>query len=472
MWEAMGAGILDGMIDFESNANELKHFFGLSYQNAIMVIKKRKTETYYEIGHMKKEGEHGLEFFSNERKIEQLFAEEKKVWKTTQKFIDDFYQIDIQKVSKEELVELFESTMKEFQTVYGLYHASQPQCFEKFIDSIKNELLNLNLDELEVFLELSTPTELSIIAKENIDRKKMFIKVLKGELKEPLVKEHLKKYEYLQASEVIRPWKEKDIIESFNQNKKTIEELEEEINEQLESLEKLKQKQKETIEKNNISKELQEKFSILKHFGNSRLETRYYWSALIWPYVSCYEEIGRRNNVMNEIMDYTIEETKKLCLTGEKVDENVLKERFDFGVVLLENGKIRILSGKEAEAFVEKNIPKEEISDKVQGMTANKGTIEGIVRVITFEENIFEQMKNMKRGEILVVGQTRPFLLPAIEKASAIIADEGGITSHAAIVSREIGVPCIVNTHNATRVFKNGDKIRVDADKGIAEKID
>jgi len=58
----------------------------------------------------------------------------------------------------------------------------------------------------------------------------------------------------------------------------------------------------------------------------------------------------------------------------------------------------------------------------------------------------------------------------ACRKAAAIVTDEGGITSHAAIISRELGIPCIVGTGIATKVFKDGDRITVDADKGIAKK--
>ena len=129
------------------------------------------------------------------------------------------------------------------------------------------------------------------------------------------------------------------------------------------------------------------------------------------------------------------------------------------------------MQGKKANAFYEKNVPKESNADFVKGMIASKGVAEGIAKVIRFDENIVEQMNSMKRGQILIAGQTRPILMPAIEKASAIVTDEGGITSHAAIVSREFNIPCIVGTHNATRIFKDGDRILVDANTGIVKKV-
>ena len=66
---------------------------------------------------------------------------------------------------------------------------------------------------------------------------------------------------------------------------------------------------------------------------------------------------------------------------------------------------------------------------------------------------------------------TRPEFLPLMKKAKAIITDEGGITCHAAIVSRELGIPCIIGTKIATKVLKDNDLVEVDAEKGIVRKI-
>ena len=67
---------------------------------------------------------------------------------------------------------------------------------------------------------------------------------------------------------------------------------------------------------------------------------------------------------------------------------------------------------------------------------------------------------------------TRPQIVHLCQKAAAIVTDEGGITSHAAVVSRELDIPCIINTSNATSVLKTGDMVKVEADdKGIVKII-
>ena len=80
-------------------------------------------------------------------------------------------------------------------------------------------------------------------------------------------------------------------------------------------------------------------------------------------------------------------------------------------------------------------------------------------------------MSKMKPGDILVSKATNPNVVPAMKIAGAIITDEGGITCHAAIISRELKIPCVIGTKIATQVLKDGDKVEVDANNGIIKKL-
>ena len=104
---------------------------------------------------------------------------------------------------------------------------------------------------------------------------------------------------------------------------------------------------------------------------------------------------------------------------------------------------------------------------EIKGTPAFAGKAQGTVRII----NRASDLKKMKLGNILISTATSPDLLAAMKKASAIVTDEGGITCHAAIVSRELGIPCVIGTKIATKVLKDGDKVEVDAAKGIVKKI-
>ncbi len=74
-------------------------------------------------------------------------------------------------------------------------------------------------------------------------------------------------------------------------------------------------------------------------------------------------------------------------------------------------------------------------------------------------------------GDILVTTMTRPDFMQLMRKAKAVVTDEGGIICHAAIVSRELGIPCIIGTKNATKILNTGDQIEMDLKTGIIKKI-
>jgi pyruvate,water dikinase len=99
----------------------------------------------------------------------------------------------------------------------------------------------------------------------------------------------------------------------------------------------------------------------------------------------------------------------------------------------------------------------------VRGLGASPGMGMGKVKIVRSSKEI----KNMDRGDVLVTEMTTPDFVPGMKKASAIITDTGGMTSHAAIVSRELGVPCVVGTGNATATLKDGMEVSVDGSHGI-----
>ena len=103
-------------------------------------------------------------------------------------------------------------------------------------------------------------------------------------------------------------------------------------------------------------------------------------------------------------------------------------------------------------------------SNIIKGQIANKGKVSGTVKVII---DIDRESQKLDNGDILVTGMTRPEFVPLMKRAGAIVTDEGGITSHAAIVSRELNKPCIIGTKISTQVLKDGMRVEVDADKGV-----
>ncbi|MBC7104416.1 MAG: phosphoenolpyruvate synthase, partial [Firmicutes bacterium] len=105
----------------------------------------------------------------------------------------------------------------------------------------------------------------------------------------------------------------------------------------------------------------------------------------------------------------------------------------------------------------------EEPAVLVRGMGASPGVAAG--KVILVRD--LPDAARVQEGDILVTVMTNPDMVPAMRKAGAIVTDEGGRTCHAAIVSRELGVPCIVGTKTATQVLEEGMEVTVDATRGV-----
>ena len=103
----------------------------------------------------------------------------------------------------------------------------------------------------------------------------------------------------------------------------------------------------------------------------------------------------------------------------------------------------------------------------IHGSISNKGFACGVAKVV----NNIEDISKVNTGDIIVSINSSPAIMSALKKASAIVTDDGGITCHAAIVSRELNIPAVIGTKIATRVIKDGDLVEVDADKGVVRII-
>lgn len=106
----------------------------------------------------------------------------------------------------------------------------------------------------------------------------------------------------------------------------------------------------------------------------------------------------------------------------------------------------------------------DKISGKIilEGLSASSGVSSGQVKIV----KKMSELNKIKTGDILVTKMTTPDMVPQMKKASGIITDEGGITCHAAIVSRELGIPAIVGTEKATQLLKENQIVTIDANKG------
>lgn len=181
-------------------------------------------------------------------------------------------------------------------------------------------------------------------------------------------------------------------------------------------------------------------------------------------------EIDNNDLIMlgiNEIVDIL---NNNCVITKEKI--KLIESRKNAFSILWIDGKVSIYLNEEA-LTLQSEIGKvykvndhgntQDLDNMIKGMPANKGKVTGKAKVLLKYEDIFE----VEKGDIIVATMTTPDYVAAMEKAIGFITDEGGITCHAAIISREFNVPCIVGTNNATSKIKSGQLIELDAYNGI-----
>ncbi len=123
---------------------------------------------------------------------------------------------------------------------------------------------------------------------------------------------------------------------------------------------------------------------------------------------------------------------------------------------------------KAAAKTEEEVVPPEKAEVIVRGLPASPGIASGVARVILDPHS--EEAKQFREGDVLVTKMTDPDWVPLMKKAAAIVTDEGGMTSHAAIVSRELGIPAVVGTREATKKIKTGMVVTVDGYRGVVYK--
>jgi phosphohistidine swiveling domain-containing protein len=169
------------------------------------------------------------------------------------------------------------------------------------------------------------------------------------------------------------------------------------------------------------------------------------------------------------------EEIKHFIDTGNMVTDAELIRRkgnkSEF-LILHDHGKFKMYYGAEAGSTFKQLVPKVNHAKitEVHGATAVLGKITDKACVYKWGDDIAAKTEEIKRHPILIAGQTRPAMMSMIRLAKGIVTDEGGITSHAAIVSRELGIPSVIGTIHATSVFKSGDLVELDADNGVVRR--
>lgn len=226
---------------------------------------------------------------------------------------------------------------------------------------------------------------------------------------------------------------------------------------------------------NPVIKEILQKLSLYKDevraFMNKALfESDSYFSLLLF-------NISEQYSVsLSDLQAYTVDELVRIP-DGFRIAPELGATRLRAYVVRSMDSQVHRYQGSTAQDFIDAFVAEQIVDARaVRGQVACSGSTIGRVKLIPVDYGNFPAMRRameaMNDGDILVAETTAPELMEACRKASAIITDLGGMMSHAAIVSRELNIPCIVGTKVATQVLHDGDLVEVGADSGVVRILE
>jgi phosphohistidine swiveling domain-containing protein len=503
--------------------NELKYPNGRAYQKIMTIFKGYHLWFYFGKNNSYDIGEHLVSKFLKQpqftvlvnKKIIQL-SDKIKNW--AEKLPTD----NLNKLSNKKLWEIYKKH-DDFHTEYyqwGWIPVGSDMFHNNLTERFKEYLRSLNVSENKIneyFIILTQPRRKSLIQIENEEFLQMAKRIQSDKYHQRLFKSLYKLFEEKQATpfglkshtpeyektlenkiDEIRDQIKKPILkmiekyyqkyfyvkfmwigkEGVNSLDYYIKELVKFIGRDSQASKSLKEKireRKQILEKRqSLIKKLKIKGKWLILFDNwgdfmlTKIYRRYAQIYVIYRMQIILDEITKRLKITKKQIRFMIKNEVYQALIKNKIDRKNLKERTKFCVYHVEKSFEKVYVGKKAKKIVSQIKSKKKIEQsEIKGQTGCIGKAQGIVRIILRPKD----MVKMKKGDILVSIATDPDIVLAMKKAAAIVTEQGGITSHAAIVSREMNIPCVIGTRIATKVLKDGDLVEVDANKGIVKKL-
>jgi phosphohistidine swiveling domain-containing protein/uncharacterized protein YifE (UPF0438 family) len=443
--------------------------FGVGVRNAIYFYKDGDLGMYMDDTEYKKAGEVILSrTLKDYRYLGNILDKIEESSFELLKFAKKFKHTKYQNFSNQEILELYKSFFAVYDVLwmYGqaVNYLEHGQSF--LVDELKQKLIKKlnNKKELNRLVEIIvTPEKYSFLQKEENN----LVALVKNNFNKTAIDKHWKKYAdfgygwsgpayslkyFKNRAQHINKYAHKYKVITENQYIKNI------------------VRQKQSLFKNykltpdiiQLAK-LAERIIYLKglrvdasYFGYSQME-------------KMFLEIGRRFNLSLAQVQYIIYPEMECLLKTGKIDFNMLSNRRKFSAMIYMDGFRDEISGSVLK-YIAKNL---QTKKHVSGVSEIKGTcgFPGLARGRVVLINTVADFHKMNVGDVLVSHVTDPRFVPVMKKASAIVADVGGITCHAAIVAREMKKPCVIGTQTATEILKDGDFVEVDADEGLVRKL-
>lgn len=371
---------------------------------------------------------------------------------------EKIYQLDTENLSDSELRRLYRKYLK---TIFELMAYLFPPLFaEKILTKKISAIISRksNKPNEDLLSIITVPEKRSLIQQENID---YYTLLKKLENKDRNIKKHLSNWAWLGDHNFFGDfWTLEDIRKRIAAENQDIEMMLKKI---LETEQASQKSSNSKIKKLNLSREEMDLVNLAKEYvylRTYRLDMLFYSEYKVKKLL---DQIALRMGLKyEEFVMLTHNEIDAWFDKKTNYKQEIDKRKRNYAIVL-ENSNLRLISGDEVKSFEE--FDENSTTGIIRGSVAFRGLIKGRAKIILHKKE-FNKFKN---GDVLITAMTTPDYVPLMKKAAAIITDEGGITCHAAIISRELGIPCIIGTKIATQILKDDYFLEVNANQGIVK---
>jgi phosphohistidine swiveling domain-containing protein len=389
--------------------------------------------------------------------------------------------IDFSKKTNKELVSVFQSLCSLIEELnswgqlvslleYGPNNYST-QGLLKHLEK-QNKKLALNKNPAEVLGILSSPIKKTIFGESRIALLKLALEAKKKGLRKKTVQqkieEFLQKYRWINYGYEGPVISKESVLKEVKVFKKK-KDLEKELNQKVKEISLLKRKQAALEKEFKLNPFFRQRFAQVREFTfqkNLRKDVSFHAFFVL---ELIHRELSKRTGLSVSQLRYLLPSELSKAFKEKNLGQ-LLNERKNFCVYSVSKNKEEVLIGKKAERIakkLQKGIGLIEEVNELKGTCSFPGKVKGKAKIVLGVSHL----QKLKKGNILVSHSTNPQMVPAMKKVKAVVTEQGGVVSHAAIISRELKIPCITGVKNATIALKDNDLIEVNATKGVIRKV-
>lgn len=447
------------------------NIIGNNIADYLSYVKDRKlVKAYYgEKAAIQIQKRHG-EYFLKKNRIKKLISDYDRIISQYDKLISGYNAYDYKKLSNRKLYLLFKKYISFSEKALAYFRLTREEGEIGPTEKIKAVLQKYyREDEInEVFQIVTQSPEIDIIGEERI----AWFKIIENGWDERKIRKYVIRF----AANFVNMYDIglilKYLEKRYAEDKDDLKNIKNEIKRNKRQKINNRLKQQSVYKRCQHNRDLIVFSKMLQKFGVYRFKLKYCWAGAELRLLTFFDEIVKRMKVsLSDFFDlYLVDDVFNYFENGTALSKKQIEERKRCILIHVKDKKYKAYFGDRAIRII-KQIERQEKrkTDLLEGTVAFPGHVSGKVKIVhaTDIEKMHEIAKDFKDGDILVSENTQPAMIVLMKKSLAILTEQGGITSHASIVSREFKKPCIVGIMGLLKVLKDGDLVEVDADRGI-----